>query len=86
MSLGLLVGVSGVFLAVGLLGYRQARHSRDSLAEFMLANRRLPLWMAWLSLSATWIGGGYINGTAEAVFDSSRGLVWCQAPWCYALS
>jgi high affinity choline transporter 7 len=37
-------------------------------------------------LAATWIGGGYINGTAEAVFDSSRGLVWCQAPWCYALS
>ena len=86
MSFGLLVGVSGVFLAVGLLGYRQARQSNDSLGEFMLANRRLPLWMAWLSLAATWIGGGYINGTAEAVFDSSRGLVWCQAPWCYALS
>lgn len=34
--------------------------------------------------SATWVGGGYINGTAEAVYTS--GLVWCQAPFGYALS
>lgn len=30
------------------------------------------------------MGGGYINGTAEAVYTS--GLVWCQAPFGYALS
>ena len=35
---------------------------------------------------ATWVGGGYINGTAEVVFDSAQGLVWAQAPWGYALS
>lgn len=35
-------------------------------------------------LIATWVGGGYINGTAEAVFSS--GLLWCQAPIGYALS
>lgn len=33
---------------------------------------------------ATWVGGGYINGTAEAIY--TRGLVWCQAPFGYALS
>lgn len=33
---------------------------------------------------ATWVGGGYINGTAEAIFTS--GLIWCQAPFGYALS
>ncbi|GBP47410.1 High-affinity choline transporter 1 [Eumeta japonica] len=32
----------------------------------------------------TWVGGGYINGTAEAIYTS--GLVWCQAPFGYALS
>jgi hypothetical protein len=36
------------------------------------------------SISATWVGGGYINGTAEAIYTS--GLVWCQAPFGYALS
>ena len=35
---------------------------------------------------ATWVGGGYINGTAEAVFDKDRGLVWAQAPWGYSVS
>ena len=34
--------------------------------------------------SATWVGGGYINGTAESVYKS--GLVWAQAPWGYATS
>ena len=33
---------------------------------------------------ATWVGGGYINGTAEKAY--SQGLVWVQAPWCYSLS
>lgn len=33
---------------------------------------------------ATWVGGGYINGTAEAIYTS--GLVWCQAPFGYAMS
>ncbi|XP_070393898.1 high-affinity choline transporter 1-like isoform X2 [Dermacentor albipictus] len=35
-------------------------------------------------MTATWVGAGYINGTAEAVFN--LGLVWCQAPLGYALS
>lgn len=35
-------------------------------------------------LLATWVGGGYINGTAEAIYTS--GLVWCQAPFGYAMS
>ena len=34
--------------------------------------------------SATWVGGGYINGTSEVT--STSGLVWVQAPWGYALS
>ncbi|ERL96087.1 hypothetical protein D910_00996, partial [Dendroctonus ponderosae] len=35
-------------------------------------------------IATTWVGGGYINGTAEAVYTS--GLVWCQAPFGYSLS
>ena len=35
---------------------------------------------------ATWVGGGYINGTAEYVFTSGYGLVWTQAPIGYAIS
>ncbi len=35
-------------------------------------------------MTATWVGGGYINGTAEATYIS--GLLWCQAPFGYAIS
>ncbi|MCG8330277.1 MAG: sodium:solute symporter family protein [Chitinophagales bacterium] len=52
--------------------------------EFLLAGRRLPLWMAIFTMSATWLGGGFINGTSE--YTASSGLVWVQAPWGYALS
>lgn len=37
-------------------------------------------------LSATWVGGGYINGTAENVYLPDSGLAWAQAPFGYALS
>uniref|UniRef100_A0A8C5SQY7 High-affinity choline transporter 1 n=1 Tax=Laticauda laticaudata TaxID=8630 RepID=A0A8C5SQY7_LATLA len=38
------------------------------------------------STPATWVGGAYINGTAEIVYLPSRGLVWVQAPVGFALS
>lgn len=38
------------------------------------------------SFSATWVGGGYINGTAEAVYVPGYGLAWAQAPIGYSLS
>lgn len=56
----------------------------SSEEEVMLAGRSIPLWIAIFTMSATWVGGGYINGTAEATYGS--GLVWVQAPWGYALS
>ncbi len=56
----------------------------DNVTEVMLAGRSLPLFVAVFTMSATWVGGGYINGTAE--FTVSAGLAWVQAPWGYALS
>ncbi len=52
--------------------------------DVILAGRSLPLGIAVFTMSATWVGGGYINGTAE--YTASSGLVWVQAPWGYALS
>ncbi len=59
---------------------RQAKNATDVI----LAGRSIPLWIAVFTMSATWIGGGYINGTAQATKES--GLVWVQAPWGYAMS
>ena len=34
--------------------------------------------------SATWVGGGFINGSAEETYKA--GLIWTQAPFGYGLS
>ena len=52
--------------------------------DFLLGGRNIPLWISIFTMSATWLGGGYINGSAEATYKS--GLVWLQAPWGYAIS
>ena len=74
----------GAVLCVGLYASRKSMDSSDS--GLLLADRRLPLFLGVFTMTATWVGGGYINGTAEAVYDSGLGLFWCQAPWGYALS
>lgn len=76
----------GVFYcAIFYIGTYAASLRKDDTSEAMLlAGRGIPLWIAIFTMSATWIGGGYINGTAE--YANTSGLVWVQAPWGYAMS
>ncbi|XP_065292427.1 high-affinity choline transporter 1-like [Dermacentor albipictus] len=53
-------------------------------SNIMLAGRNIGLFIGVFTMTATWVGGGYINGTAEVIY--TRGLAWCQAPFGYALS
>lgn len=69
---------------VGFLAHRHLKKQKGSSQQFLLASRKLPLIVGLGTMTATWVGGGYINGTAEAVY--SQGLLWTQAPWGYALS
>ena len=64
--------------------YVAARQKAKDKGDSMLAGRSIPLFIGVFTMSATWVGGGYINGTAESAAKS--GLVWVQAPWGYALS
>ncbi|MDT7828838.1 sodium:solute symporter family protein [Pricia sp. S334] len=54
--------------------------------DVLLAGRNIPLWIGIFTMSATWVGGGYINGAAEYTYDDAYGLLWVQAPWGYGLS
>lgn len=69
---------------VGYLAHKRLKQKEGTGEQFMLASRQLPLWIGLGTMTATWVGGGYINGTAEAVY--AQGLVWAQAPWGYGLS
>ncbi|MEK6479323.1 sodium:solute symporter family protein [Catalinimonas sp. 4WD22] len=64
--------------------YAASMKGEENENSVMLAGRSIPLGVAVFTMSATWVGGGYINGTAE--YTSSSGIAWVQAPWGYALS
>ncbi|MBM7095347.1 sodium:solute symporter family protein [Bacillus sp. H-16] len=66
------------------IGAFVAAKQSNTLSDMMVAKRSIPITVAMFTMAATWVGGGYINGTAE--FTYSDGLVWAQAPWGYALS
>ena len=44
------------------------------------------LFIGVFTMTATWVGGGYINATAQMVYSNSGGLLWTQAPFGYAIS
>ena len=74
-------------LFTGLWASRKGKDKKQGQTELIhlfLAGRQIPLWVGALTMTATWVGGGYINGTAEVVY--TQGLIWAQAPWGYALS
>lgn len=75
----------GLFYYLGaVVATRRSGAGGGGLRDTMVAGRSMPLWIGVFTMTATWVGGGYIGGTAEATYAS--GLAWAQAPWGYALS
>jgi len=71
------------FLAIGWLAAR--RTAAGTVDSFMIAGRGLPLWLAVFTMTATWVDGGYLLGTAEGVYRSgvAAGL---QGGVCFGIS
>ena len=76
------IGLYAIFLGVGWMGSR--RVIQGTAAELLVASRRMPFWMATLTMAATWIDGGYLLGTAEGVFVNLASG-W-QGGVCFGLS
>ncbi|XP_035693207.1 high affinity choline transporter 1-like [Branchiostoma floridae] len=71
-----------LILAVGMWAGRRGKKDENSTESenAMLAGRNIGGFTGLLTLTATWVGGGYINGTAEVIFNPKQGAVWCQGP------
>jgi high affinity choline transporter 7 len=83
MAIAAIVFMYAAFL---LIGWRAARRARGaSVAEFIVAGRALPLWLATLTMTATWVDGGYLLGTAEGVYKSSLATGF-QGGVCFGIS
>ena len=46
----------------------------------MLANRDISFFVGLFTMTATWVCGGYINGTAEEVYKDSKGKLKSVLP------
>ena len=69
MALAVLLFVLAGFLAVGVIAARKVRHG--TAADLIVAGRGLPQWIALLTMTATWVDGGYLLGTAEGAYKSN---------------
>lgn len=77
------IAIYAVFLAVGWMASRRVHEG--TAAELLLAGRAMPLWVAVLTMTATWVDGGYLLGTTEGVYTSSLQL-GVQGGLCFGLS
>ena len=73
----------GAFAGVGWVASRRARGG--TAADLMVAGRRMPLLLAAVTMTATWVDGGYLLGTAEGAYKSSIQL-GIQGGLCFGLS
>jgi high affinity choline transporter 7 len=75
--------ILAAFLVVGVLAARKVRPG--SASDLIVAGRSLPQWMALLTMTATWVDGGYLLGTAEGAYQSgiASGI---QGGLCFGIS
>ena len=71
------------FMAVGWFASRRVREG--SAAELIVAGRNMPVWIAALTMTATWVDGGYLLGTTEGAYKSSIQL-GIQGGLCFGIS
>jgi high affinity choline transporter 7 len=73
----------GAFMVVGYLASRKVREGTAS--DLIVAGRTMPLWIAALTMTATWVDGGYLLGTTEGAYKSSIQL-GIQGGLCFGIS
>ncbi|ESP01430.1 hypothetical protein LOTGIDRAFT_177946 [Lottia gigantea] len=71
-----------LIIAIGIWAGRKGANSTTE--ELLVANRGMGLIVSFFTMTATLVGGAYINGTAEIL--ASSGVVWAQAPVAYCLA
>jgi len=73
----------GAFMVVGWLASRKVREG--TAADLIVAGRSMPLWVAALTMTATWVDGGYLLGTTEGAYKNSIQL-GIQGGLCFGIS
>jgi high affinity choline transporter 7 len=77
------VAMYAAFMIVGGLASRKVREG--TAADLIVAGRSMPVWIAALTMTATWVDGGYLLGTTEGAYKNSIQL-GIQGGLCFGIS
>ncbi|XP_077425013.1 high affinity choline transporter 1-like [Vanacampus margaritifer] len=85
------VAFYAVILLTGILAARKSKKVEKKCAGkksevTIVGGRNINVLIGVFTMTATWVGGGYIMGTAEAVYSPAQGLVWAFGPPAYLLN
>ncbi|XP_068182968.1 high-affinity choline transporter 1-like [Antennarius striatus] len=73
--------VLGIGIWASVKSKKEAKKGHGDKTEMaLLGNRGINLAVGIFTMTATWVGGGFIVGTAEAVYNPSMGLIWAVMP------
>ncbi|TKS69255.1 High affinity choline transporter 1 Hemicholinium-3-sensitive choline transporter [Collichthys lucidus] len=80
-----------LILGTGVWAARKSRKAErkshgDRTEVVLLGDRNINLVVGIFTMSATWVGGGFILGVAEAVYTPKLGLIWALMPLHYSVS
>ncbi|XP_029290473.1 high affinity choline transporter 1-like [Cottoperca gobio] len=80
-----------VILVIGIWASRKSKKVEKTCAGTksevtMVGGRNINVLVGVFTMTATWVGGGYILGTAEAVYSPSQGLIWAMGPPAYLIN
>eukprot|EP00066_Takifugu_rubripes_P010709 XP_003978745.1 PREDICTED: high affinity choline transporter 1-like [Takifugu rubripes] len=89
-----LIVMAGFYLVVLGTGIWASMRSRkeekkctgDGMEITLLAGRKINLLVGIFTLTATWVGGGFILGIAEATYNPTLGAVWALMPVPYIVT
>uniref|UniRef100_A0A3B5A6L7 High affinity choline transporter 1-like n=1 Tax=Stegastes partitus TaxID=144197 RepID=A0A3B5A6L7_9TELE len=78
-------------LVIGIWGSRKSKKVEKTCADSksevtIVGGRNINALVGVFTMTATWVGGGYIMGTAEAVYSPTQGLIWAIGPPAYVIN
>ncbi|XP_073343494.1 high-affinity choline transporter 1-like [Pagrus major] len=81
----LLVLGTGIWASMKSKRVRKSSQA-DQTEVSLLGNRGISLAVGVFTMTATWVGGGFIIGVTEVVYNPTMGLTWAVMPLGSALS
>jgi high affinity choline transporter 7 len=83
-GLMVIIGTFALFITIGWWAARRNKGA-ESATDFLVAGRTMPLWIATMTMTATWVDGGFLLGTAEYTYK--HGLsIGAQGGICLGVS